>query len=81
MTFKDGSSINMVTNESNMLHSGGPWQTTIDGQDYMQREAQFLTAMLDIQEALELPYGWVKSYGCGTYRDPMNIAFGGEPVG
>jgi hypothetical protein len=76
LTFSDGTRIEMVTNQSNVLSAGGPWQTKINGQRYLQVSAAFLKALFNLTDALKLPYGEPAAMGCGgNYADPLMEAF------
>jgi hypothetical protein len=75
LTFKDGTTLKLVTNESNIYFSGGPWQTEIDKQNYMQYSAAFLIALLDIRKALKLPEDETAAMTCGGGGDPFSLAF------
>ncbi|MCE2396699.1 hypothetical protein J4G02_19395 [Candidatus Poribacteria bacterium] len=57
LTFKDGTQLDLITNGSNFLFAGGPWQTKIDGQNYVQFSFGFVEAIIDLFEALGLPFG------------------------
>lgn len=56
LTFTDGTKINMKSN-SNFLFVGGPWQTEIEGQRYLQYSQTFATKIVGFLEALGLPLG------------------------
>ncbi|GAB5492853.1 MAG: hypothetical protein Phog2KO_30680 [Phototrophicaceae bacterium] len=78
LTFEDESNIVMQTNQSNLFSIGGPYQTTINGQDYLQIDNAFIISVIDILIDLELPTGEVMSYGCseaigpaGGFRDEL----------
>lgn len=77
LTFEDGTQIEMITNNSNWIGVGGPWQTTIEGQDYMQYSSAFVLALLDITEELELPLGQPMAMGCGGEYSLLDAAFPG----
>ena len=57
LTFKDGTRLDLKTNGSNFLGFGGPWQTKIDGQNYVQFSSGFVEVLSDLTDALNLPYG------------------------
>lgn len=57
LTFKDGTQLDLTTNRSNFLFIGGPWQTKIDDQNYFQFSSGFAKAIIDLFEALGLPFG------------------------
>jgi hypothetical protein len=56
MEFGDGSKLQIGT-DSNFLGFGGPWQTTIDGQLYLQYGYDFATALYELVEELNAPRG------------------------
>lgn len=57
LTFLDGSTISLVTNGSNLLGIGGPWQATIDGSLYMQISSAFANALGQLITTMEMPLG------------------------
>ena len=57
LTFKDGTQLDLTTNGSNFLYVGGPWQTKIDNQNYFQFSSGFAKTIIDLFEALGLPFG------------------------
>ena len=57
LTFEEGATLELVTQGSNFLRAGGPFQTEIDGQVYAQYSADFLVALSDIFDSLELEFG------------------------
>ena len=57
LTFKDGTQLDLTTSGSNFLYAGGPWQTKIDGQNYVQFSFGFVEAIIDLFQALDLPFG------------------------
>ena len=75
LTFADDTTLTLVTNQSNVVGIGGPWQVEIDGQNYMQYSGAFAEAMIDLLEALELPLGETAAMGCGGITDPLFDAF------
>ncbi|RMG79427.1 MAG: hypothetical protein D6712_19680 [Chloroflexi bacterium] len=75
LTFNDGTTIEMGTYDSNLYYIGGPWQVKIGEQIYVQMSADFISALLDIVDAVELPLGFVMSGGCSEPAGPLNIAF------
>ena len=76
LTFEDGPTVNFATNGSNILNAGGPWQAEIDGQNYMQHSADMLTAVIELKEALELPFGETAAMTCGGLeKQPIDDAF------
>jgi len=56
LTFTDGTKIDMKSN-SNFLFVGGPWQTEIEGQRYLQYSLTFATKIVGFMEELGLPLG------------------------
>jgi hypothetical protein len=56
LTFADGSKLDLESS-SNFLYFGGPWQTEIDGQTYIQYSDAFATRLKDLIERLGLPVG------------------------
>lgn len=75
LTFADETTLTLVTNKSNVVGIGGPWQVEIDGENYMQYSGALSTAMIDLLEALELPLGETAAMGCGGITDPLHDAF------
>lgn len=75
LTFKDGTTLKLVTNDSNIYFYGGPWQTEIDKQNYMQYSGALLNPLLDIREALNLPKDETAAMTCGGSDDPFSQAF------
>ena len=65
LTFKDGTQLYLTTNGSNFLFVGGPWQTKIEGQNYFQFSSGFAKTIIDLFEALGLPFGSPASMYCG----------------
>jgi hypothetical protein len=54
LTFKNGVTLVMVTHISNVVLAGGPWQTEIDGQNYVQSSPEFYRALIELLDALHL---------------------------
>jgi hypothetical protein len=75
LTFADGTELTMFTQKSDMLFSGGPWQTVIGGQAYMQYSKAFLRALIPVVEALDLPVGRSAGGCCGSASDLFEVAF------
>jgi hypothetical protein len=71
LTYQNGAQLKMVTNLSNALGYGGPWQVAIDGQNYMQYSPAFLFALLDLLDALELPLGQPASVNCSEMEQSL----------
>ena len=65
LTFKDGTQLDLTTNGSNFLLVGGPWQTKIDNQNYFQFSSGFAKTIIDLFEALGLPFGSPAGMYCG----------------
>jgi hypothetical protein len=68
----------MVTNDSNLVGIGGPWQVDIDDQSYMQYSSAFSSAIVDLLDALQLPLGETAAMGCGGVIDPLESAWSQE---
>jgi hypothetical protein len=64
LTLQDGSTVELGTNESNMIYIGGPWQVNIDGQDYVQFSIEFVKAIDALIQELGLPYGEPMAMTC-----------------
>jgi hypothetical protein len=64
LTYQSGESVVLTTNGSNAYDFGGPWWASIDGQLYFQPSNTILTALIDITDALELPYGQPSATFC-----------------
>lgn len=71
LTFADGTTLEMVTNGSNVVSIGGPWQLKIDGQNYMQYSNAFAQAVIDLFAALGIPFGETMAMGCGGLTNPL----------
>ena len=56
LTYTDGTKIDLES-ASNFIGLGGPWQTKIDGQTYIQYSPAFVIKMSKLMEELELPLG------------------------
>lgn len=54
---KDGTKLDLTMNGSNFLSVGGPWQTEIGDQNYVQFSAALAKAIVDSANALGLPFG------------------------
>lgn len=80
VTFADGTEVEMVTNDSNVLGIGGPWQTEIEGQNYMQYSGAFSGAIIDLFAALDLEFGQTAAMGCGGMSNPLEDAFPAVPI-
>ena len=76
LTFKDKTTVKLLTNRSNIFFSGGPWQTIIAKQNYTQYSNRFLVVLLDIGKALQLPADETSAMYChGLDEDPFTQAF------
>lgn len=75
LTFEDGTALTLVTNQSNVIGIGGPWQVEIDGQNYMQYSGAIITAVAGLFEALELPLGETAAMSCMGVSDPLWDAY------
>jgi hypothetical protein len=64
ITFQDGSTLNLNTYSSNLYEVGAPWQTNINGQNYVQFSAALPQAFMDILDALGLPTGQPWASAC-----------------
>lgn len=71
LTFEDGTALTLVTNQSNVIGIGGPWQVEIDGQHYMQYSGAIITAVVELLEALELPLGTTGGMSCFGASEPL----------
>src|SRR5690606_10324658 len=74
LTLKDGSTVELTTNESNMIYIGGPWQANIDGQNYIQFSIEFIKAIDTLIQEIGLPYGQPMAMTCGP-RDVFEQAY------
>jgi hypothetical protein len=57
ITQVDGNEIVLKNHQSNMIRIGGPWQTNIDGQDYVQFSLEFIIALDEIIKETGLRHG------------------------
>ena len=64
LTFVTGHSLIIGTNESNFLYTGGPWQTTIGSQHYLQFSYSFAQAISSLINELNLPLGQPAAMSC-----------------
>jgi hypothetical protein len=64
LVFDDGSKLALVTNGSNLLGLGGPWQATIGGVAYMQAGPELARAVAAIIKALGMPLGEPEAMTC-----------------
>jgi hypothetical protein len=74
LTFKDESQLIIRTNESNVVFRGGPWQTTIDGQDYLLYSLGFNIALDKVIKAIGVPYGSPQAMYCSPL-DVISLAY------
>ncbi|HEX2620936.1 MAG TPA: hypothetical protein VHL11_12335 [Phototrophicaceae bacterium] len=75
LTFASGEEVTLVTNNSNVIGVGGPWQTEIDGQNYLQYSGAIANAALGVLDALGLSLGETAAMTCGGADDPMFQAY------
>lgn len=75
ITFDDDTNVIMETNGSNFLRSGGPWQIEIDGQNYLQYSIDFIAALVDIIEGLDMPWGEPMAQYCSIDYSLFDQAF------
>lgn len=66
ITLKDSTSVTIKTNASNMIFIGGPWQTNIAGQDYIQFSIGFIAALDSLIQEIGLPYGQPAAMSCAS---------------
>ena len=78
LTYADGTRITARTNGSNVLNGGGPWQTVIDGQTYVQMGTGLLDAVATIHDALRLPWGETAAMYCSGAPNMLEAGFEGE---
>jgi len=64
LTFIDGTTLTVKTNASNVLYVGGPWQTKIDEQNYLQFSVDFIAALDSVIQEIGLPYGQPAAMYC-----------------
>ncbi|MEW6494108.1 MAG: hypothetical protein AB1589_16585 [Cyanobacteriota bacterium] len=75
LTFKDGTTLELVTQGSTLMYAGGPWQTKIDQQNYMQFSPAFFQSLASLVEALKLPWGEPMGMACAGGQDVLKQAF------
>ncbi len=75
LTFADKTTLKLVTKDSNAIGIGGPWQTEIDGQNYMQYSASIVNALNDLFEALNIKFGETAAMGCGSVNELLDDAY------
>lgn len=66
LQYVDGTSINLVTNESNIFYMGAPFQTKIGDQNYILGSIDFLDAILELVNFLELSLGSPAATYCSS---------------
>jgi hypothetical protein len=64
LTFVNGTVLIMKTNGSNFLYDGGPWQTTIGSQHYMQFSLAFSQAISNLTKEINLSLGQPAAMSC-----------------
>jgi hypothetical protein len=64
LVFDDGTKLELVTNGSNLLGLGGPWQTTVGGVTYMQASPDLVKAVHAIIKVLGMPLGEPEAMTC-----------------
>jgi hypothetical protein len=75
LTFADGTTLTMQTIRSDFILSGGPWQLEFEGQAYMQYSSAFLSALIEIVTALDLPVGRAAGLSCGSSSEIMDMVY------
>lgn len=75
LTFEDENVITLTNNNSNLLNAGGPWQTEIDGQYYVQFSAGFLRTLDGLIQQLGLGYGQPAAMYCNFETDLLDLAY------
>lgn len=75
LTFADGTSLQVLTNGSNLLGEGGPWQAEIDGQNYVQVSGAFVDAVAAITGELNLPGGSTAAMACFPPGDLIDLGY------
>ncbi|MFT3895528.1 MAG: hypothetical protein QM730_28235 [Anaerolineales bacterium] len=74
LTMKDGATLELKTKESNMIYIGGPWQTNIDGQNYVQYSIEFIKALDTLIREIGLSYGEPMAMTCSG-QDVFELAY------
>jgi hypothetical protein len=64
LTFADGATLTLQTDNSNFLFFGGPWFTDVDEQSYVQFSAAFAEALSEVVSAVGLPLGEPGAMSC-----------------
>jgi hypothetical protein len=75
LTFADGTVATMVTQQSNVIGIGGPWQIEIEGRAYLQYSGAFAEAVTTLLDTMNLPLGTTAAMGCGDIDNPLHLAF------
>jgi hypothetical protein len=75
LTFEDQTVLSLTNNESNMLTAGGPWQTVIEEQNYIQFSAEFLIALDKLIQRLGLEYGQPAGMYCNADTDVLDLVY------
>ena len=72
-----GRSVGVVLNTqaSNFLYLGGPWQTSIEQQQYVQFSLSQTEALVDLIQELELPVGRPGNFSCPGQRGEVIDVF------
>lgn len=69
LTYTTGTEITLQSNQSTYLvYMGGPFQTNIDGQDYLLATASFNTAIYELTRQLAIELGNPEEAGCTNIR-------------
>jgi hypothetical protein len=71
LTYADGTELELVTNLSNAMGFGGPWQVAIDGQNYVQYSPAFLLSLLDLLDAMQLPLIQPENVDCSAMEQSI----------
>ncbi|MFN8530660.1 MAG: hypothetical protein U0670_18805 [Anaerolineae bacterium] len=71
LTLADDTLVTLQSHESNVIGVGGPIQTMIDGQRYVQYSSRFVLTAADLLEALGLGLGDTPAYTCGRSDDTL----------
>jgi hypothetical protein len=58
-----------------MLTAGGPWQTVIEEQNYIQFSAEFLIALDKLIQRLGLEYGQPAGMYCNADTDVLDLVY------
>lgn len=74
LTFLDGTQLTLNTYNSNMFKTGGPWQTQINGQNYLQFSPALLKAFINLFSAFNLQLGQPWAMFCDRV-DVFSLAY------